>query len=73
MGGQEEWTSWSRGGARVVQRRRRAKSLERVDVEKGGAMPEGRSHAEMEWVVESYHDEGMWLFSVRAGNPGPRA
>ena len=71
MGGQEEWTSWSRGGARVLQRRRRAKSLERVAMESRGAIPEGRSHAGMEGVVESHDDESMGLFRVRAGNLGP--
>ena len=54
-----------------MQRRRRAKSLERVDMESRGAIPEGRSHAGMEGVVESHDDESMGLFRVRAGNLGP--
>ena len=55
----------------MLQRRRRAKSLERVDMERRGAIPEGRSHAGMEGVVERHDDESMGLFRVRAGNLGP--
>lgn len=40
-------------------------------MERRGAIPEGRSHAGMEGVVESLDDEGMRLFRVRASNLGP--